>query len=77
MVTRKPQIRKERVKEALGTLMEIRLSLVKDQKESGDVWKHHEALMAYRDCLECFKRSGVIADYNLATGEIDYGDGEH
>ena len=71
--TRKPRILKARVMEALGTLMEIRRSLVKDQAQSGDVWKHSESLQAYRDIFECFKRSGVIADYNLATGEIDYG----
>ena len=65
--------------EALGTLMNIRLGLKRGQEQSGDHWKHNESMLqcgqklAYRDCLECFKRSGVIADYNLATGEIDYG----
>jgi hypothetical protein len=68
---RKPQIRKERVMEALETIMELRRCLMKDCTLN-NLWKHNEALQAYRDCLESFKRSGVIADYNLETGVINY-----
>ena len=62
----------KRVIEALDTLMVLRMDFKRDQEESKDEWKHREQLQAYRDCLECFKRSGIITEYNLVSGKIDY-----
>ena len=62
----------KRVTDALNTLMKIRIGYKKDQDESRDEWKHNETLQAIRDCFECFKQSGIITEYNLVSGKIDY-----
>lgn len=62
----------EKMKEALASVMRMRAGLKEDQQASKDHWKHHEALQAFRDCLEAFKQAQIIESYNLETGEIKY-----